>query len=270
MLLTASAAKGVIDNVINMSGVVRARSAGVRNGEIVLHGGDAGAVQVSGVLDAGGRGSGEVGGSVSVLGDKVSLVPGARVDVSGDVGGGAVLVGGDFKGQGPAMNASQTIIARGAAIEADALSRGNGGKVIVWAKGLTNYEGVISAKGGAVSGNGGFVEVSGKERLSFDGEATAAAGMPGSLLLDPLNLVVGQDIQASAIAGILQGGANATFQADQDIVVDQRIDGRSTIAGGVLTLAAGRNVNVNNDILTSGPVDIRANAGNLLMGSGPE
>jgi filamentous hemagglutinin family protein len=271
VLLTASAAKGVIDNVINMNGVVRARSAEMRNGEIVLHGGDAGAVQVSGVLDAGGRGSGEVGGSVSVLGDKVSLVPGARVDVSGDVGGGTVLVGGDFKGQGPAMNASQTIIARGAAIEADALSRGNGGKVIVWAEGLTNYQGVISAQGGAVSGNGGFVEVSGKERLSFDGEValSAAAGMPGSLLLDPPNLVVGQDIQASAIADILQQGANATFQADQDIIVEQRIDGRSTIAGGALTLVAGRNVNVNNDILTSGPVDIRANAGDLLMGSGP-
>ena len=52
ILIAASAAKAVLDNVINTSGVVRATSFVQRGGEIVLHGGDEGVVRVAGVLDA--------------------------------------------------------------------------------------------------------------------------------------------------------------------------------------------------------------------------
>ena len=72
VLLTARAAKNVIDNVINSSGIVEATSAKSVNGEIILDGGDTGAVTVSGSLDASGKGTGETGGTVKVLGDQVS------------------------------------------------------------------------------------------------------------------------------------------------------------------------------------------------------
>ena len=58
ILIAASAAKAVLDNVINTSGVVRATSFVQRAGEIVLHGGDEGVVRVAGTLDASGRASG--------------------------------------------------------------------------------------------------------------------------------------------------------------------------------------------------------------------
>ena len=77
ILIAASAAKAVLDNVINTSGVVRARSFVQRAGEIVLHGGDEGAVRVAGTLDAAGRASGASGGSVKVLGADVVLDAGA-------------------------------------------------------------------------------------------------------------------------------------------------------------------------------------------------
>ena len=73
VLLTARAAKNVIDNVINSTGIVEAKSAQLVNGEIVLDGGDTGAVTVSGLLDASGKSAGQSGGTVKVLGNQVSL-----------------------------------------------------------------------------------------------------------------------------------------------------------------------------------------------------
>ena len=56
-------------------------------------------------------------------------------------------------------------------INASATSVGNGGKVIVWADGDTTFAGTILARGGASGGNGGFVEVSGKQTLAISGFA---------------------------------------------------------------------------------------------------
>ncbi|HEX6979688.1 MAG TPA: filamentous hemagglutinin N-terminal domain-containing protein, partial [Alphaproteobacteria bacterium] len=120
VLLSAATAKGVVDGVINMDGIVEARSVGVKNGVIVLDGGEAGTVNVAGTLDASGRNAGETGGEVKVLGDQVALAGTAALDASGDAGGGTVLVGGNYQGKGPERNATRTTIAAGATLKADA------------------------------------------------------------------------------------------------------------------------------------------------------
>jgi filamentous hemagglutinin family protein len=94
VLIAANAAKAVLDNVVNVSGVVRATSFENRSGVIVLHGGDEGAVRVAGTFDASGKASGQTGGRVDVLGAEVALEPAGRIDASGDAGGGAVEVSG--------------------------------------------------------------------------------------------------------------------------------------------------------------------------------
>jgi hypothetical protein len=48
VLLTARAAEGILDNVINMSGVIQANSVGEKNGVVILSGGENGTVTVSG------------------------------------------------------------------------------------------------------------------------------------------------------------------------------------------------------------------------------
>ncbi|MDB5964511.1 MAG: filamentous hemagglutinin N-terminal protein, partial [Polaromonas sp.] len=191
--LLASAVGDAMATVINHSGVIRANSAQERNGMIVLSGGANGVVEVTGELTAAGFMAGQSGGTVKVLGDKVSLGSGARLDVSGQAGGGTALVGGNYQGKGPEQNASLALVAAGATINASAIDSGDGGKVVVWSDGPTGFYGSIAATGGATGGRGGSAEVSGKQTLAFDGAVNLGApqGVAGTLLLDPLNIIVG-------------------------------------------------------------------------------
>ncbi|NER51628.1 MAG: filamentous hemagglutinin N-terminal domain-containing protein, partial [Symploca sp. SIO1A3] len=76
---------------------------------------EAGVAIASGSLDV----SGNVGGEVNVLGDKVGII-GANVNASGVNGGGHVRIGGDYKGQGTVPNAEVTVVDRDSVISADA------------------------------------------------------------------------------------------------------------------------------------------------------
>ncbi|MBM3599285.1 MAG: filamentous hemagglutinin N-terminal domain-containing protein [Alphaproteobacteria bacterium] len=301
VLLTARAAKGVIDNVINTTGVIEARSARSMNGEIVIDGGTANVVTASGKLDASGKGDGETGGTVKLLGDRVGLMDGGTIDVSGDRGGGTALVGGNFQGKGPEPNAKRTYVAPTAKIHADAVTRGKGGKVIVWSDGETAYAGKIAARGGREDGDGGFAEVSGKENLIYRGIAdlTATLGLTGTLLLDPANITIatggGQPISGYSLFGdvpasnasidpsaIVTGlnGANVTLQANNDITISNAIDSTGNAGNGNLVLQAGRNINVNANVILKGSFTATANdpgtdgtnrsagAGNFGMSSG--
>ena len=216
ILLTAAGAEAVTRGVINNTGALEASSLTGDGGHIVLTAGNeinlaststvavdgkkGGEITVkakSGTLLADGslsaRGASGTGGSVQLVGQQVGLVNAAQVDASGATGGGTVLVGGDYQGgNGAVQNAFRTYVGPQAAIKADALQQGDGGKVIVWADDATRFYGKISATGGTLAGNGGFVEVSGKGYLDFNGvvDTTALTGTIGTLLLDPTNIDV--------------------------------------------------------------------------------
>ncbi|WP_293076713.1 filamentous hemagglutinin N-terminal domain-containing protein [Okeania sp. SIO3B5] len=132
-------------------------------------------------------------GQISVLGDRVAIID-ANINADGINGGGTVLIGGDFQGNGIVSNSQQTFVNNNSFISADAITNGDGGRVIIWSDGVTNFAGNISAKGGEFSGDGGFVEVSGKQQLIFNGNVNVSAefGNPGTILLDPENITVGE------------------------------------------------------------------------------
>ncbi len=197
--ITAAAAKGLVDNVISVGGLIEARSVRQVNGEIILGGGG---VQVTGTLDASGKGSGQTGGTVAVTGDSVRVKAGARIDVSGSAGGGQALIGGDFRGGNattaeyeeyalrpahkPVPPAETTTVDAGAVITADALSSGRGGELIVWSDAATSVHGSLSARGGAQGGDGGFIETSGHwlDVGSIGASTKANRGTSGTWLLD--------------------------------------------------------------------------------------
>ncbi len=205
VLLHAAATDAALRTVMQVGGVVRARSIEQRDGQIVLSGGSSGMVRISGTLDAAGAAAGTRGGSIKVLGERVALVGQARVDASGDAGGGTVLVGGNYQGKGPEANASDTYVGRNVTLDASARLSGDGGKVVVWSDNTTRYAGSIFATGGAQQGNGGQAEVSGKKVLNFDGQVNlkAARGKSGSLLLDPTDITIGvvADVNGDSTTG---------------------------------------------------------------------
>ncbi|MBF2017365.1 MAG: filamentous hemagglutinin N-terminal domain-containing protein [Rivularia sp. T60_A2020_040] len=173
--------------------------------------------------------SGNIGGNINILGEKVGIIN-ANINASGENGGGTVLIGGDYKGEGIVPNAKRTFISRDSVIKADAEDSGNGGKVIAWADQNTGFYGTISARGGKVSGDGGFVEVSGKENLAFDGfvDAGASFGQGGKLLLDPDDVFIGDistDNARLRDTGDNQGIINANiFSFDFFISADRVVD----------------------------------------------
>ncbi|HIK45452.1 MAG TPA: CHAT domain-containing protein [Leptolyngbyaceae cyanobacterium M65_K2018_010] len=146
-----------------------------------------GTTVVSGTIEVGGG----RGGTVQVLGDRVAVIA-ATIDASGTQGGGRVWIGGDYRGGGTAPSANRTYLDAHSTITANALETGNGGEIIVWADEGTRFDGTITAQGGAAGGDGGFVEVSGRDTLAFTGrvDVSAAHGAMGTLVLDPTNILI--------------------------------------------------------------------------------
>ncbi len=224
ILLTADTAKSVVDHAIDMQGYVNARSASTQNGTVVLNGGANGIVQVSGTIDASGKTLGQPGGIIEITGNKINLTSTAIVNVSGNIGGGTALIGGDLHGNGVIRHASSTTIAFGASINADAISAGNGGKVVVWSDNTTEVHGGISAQGGKKRGDGGLIETSG-HTLDISGahvDASAFKGRRGIWLLDPTNLTI-DDPAAAVIDGTLNSGTNSTISATNKVDITSNI-----------------------------------------------
>ena len=170
----------IFERGIRFAGRAEANGVEERNGRIFL-------VADEGQIDFTGSAIAE-SGEIRILGNEVYLHENAFVDVSGDFGGGTILVGGAFQGiETPGPNALYTVVDKDVTLKADALVNGPGGKVINWADKTTHFRGSISAQGGPEGGNGGLVEVSGKEKLSFCGTSNTLAplGKTGTLLLDP-------------------------------------------------------------------------------------
>lgn len=169
--------------------VLEATGNGGAGGAVTVAGGATGRLFASGSQRAMGS---TAGGIIDLFGKDVLLV-GASIDASGSSGGGAVRIGGDYHGDNPAVvNAKTVLVASATTIQADASSAGNGGRVIVWSDEKTEFHGNITALGGPTAGDGGFVEVSSGEDLTFAGMADCAAqaGQAGTLLLDPKNLII--------------------------------------------------------------------------------
>jgi filamentous hemagglutinin family protein len=190
-VLAQSGKVGIYGALVNQRGVVNADSAVAgANGKIVLRSSRQTLLESGSVTRARGAGA---GGDIHILGEHVGLTGDAVVDASGETGGGTVLIGGDFQGANAAIpNAAATFVGPQARVQADAITSGNGGRIIVWANDATRMFGRLSARGGAHSGNGGFAEVSGGNYLEFRGRADlrASHGAAGTLLLDPNDITI--------------------------------------------------------------------------------
>ncbi|MFE4104943.1 two-partner secretion domain-containing protein [Almyronema epifaneia] len=224
-LLTGAGAAGATGLSVNADGSVSLVS---QPGAIAA---TTGTTLVAGRLDA----VGATGGQIAVVGDRVAVLN-STLDVSGDKGGGTLRVGGDYLGQGRLPSATQTYISANARLLANAGLQGRGGQVIVWADETAQFSGAIAANGGSQAGDGGLVEVSGKNQLVFRGtvETAAANGTAGTLLLDPDTLTI---VDTADGTGSLDD--ELTPGADDDLLAAVPNDGANTISVGQLAAFGG-------------------------------
>jgi len=203
-------------------------------------------IDVKGSLDVSRMKQGEAGGSVQIFGDRISL-EGAEILALGEIGGGSVLIGGDYQGLGDMQKANTLTMDSTSTIHADALTRGDGGKVILWSKESTQFNGKIFAQGGKESGNGGLIETSGKEKLDVSVgyvNTLALYGKAGNWLLDPLSINV--------ITG--GGGTLAQGALCSDVVTALTIDPATiNAAASNVTLCASSSITFSNDVAMASP-----------------
>ncbi len=244
--LTASAADGVIQKLVDASGTVRADSVGNRTGSIAING---------------------LGGSVVVEGTLLA---------DGDRAGGTVAVGTDLaraQGSGtfPAGTSERTIIAPTARISANARRHGHGGRVTILSTQATDVAGSIEALGGTSGGDGGTIELSGETGFALTGQADVSAphGMLGRIVIDPTDLTIVansgtttagltvdantpnipyadlQGASASVTASEIEGlTGNIQLQAIRDLTVAAPITLASASGPQNLLLQAGRNLTI--------------------------
>src|SRR3979490_1920934 len=128
-------------------------------------------------------------------------------------------------------------------INASATGTGTGGKVILWSDQQTTFAGTILARGGALGGDGGFVETSSHGQLNFTGtvDLRAPLGQVGTLLLDPADFYI-----VTTLGGSPAGASEIT----NTLLQSQLANGNVLIA----TNNAGNPANQNGDIFVNANV----------------
>lgn len=238
-------------------------SISIPGGLMTFNAGPHGTLLVNGQIDASDPHPGAVGGTVELLGERVGVFDGASVNVSGDAGGGTILLGGDLHGANPAIhNAEFSYVAPEARLLADATSFGHGGQIVVWADDSTRVFGELSAHGGADGGSGGFVETSGRHGLDVTQAPLLSSidGHGGTWLLDPNNLTLGFGTDKNVTA-------TNPFTTTDDNAFLSLGTLRNAMTGGanviVQTASAGSNTQAG-DITLAAPFDFAGSGTNTL------
>jgi fibronectin-binding autotransporter adhesin len=244
--LQAELQNNIYDRLVNNSGRIEAFSVEDHDGVVsfVGHSQDGnGLVQNNGTVDVSGSVANVHGGKILIDADNIEN-NGALIADAGE-GGTAGHIELDAN--------NETFLNDGSLISAKAGANGNGGYVRIWSDKNTYFNpgASILANGGSNSGDGGFVEVSAKDNIDFRGLVDIGAnnGNSGTLLIDPTDFT----INAGNVGALTAVNGNVLIWANRDIFVSTNaFFGNQNLSSETLTLRAGRDITVNNDISTNG------------------
>jgi len=252
-------------------------------GSIAVSGGtsDGAGLFTSGTYTA--TSSSGVGGGVAFHGRDIKMID-SKADASGATGGGAIAVGYSGAGASRSIDADNILVSPTSTFKADATESGNGGSVVFWSNLTTDFMGTATAKGGALAGNGGFLEISSKGDVGFWGlgDASAANGQAGQLLLDPKNIIVSSTgstlpaynlLDPNASAGNLFGASVTALSTGNTVVTATMDDFGAANAGAVYVfntttgaLVSSLNGSTADDNVGSGGITVLTN-GNFVVRS---
>ena len=279
VVVAAGAANKLMASVVKNTGRISASSAVNNGGVIELV---ANTVTQAGVVAANGNGQSNVGGQVNIVGENINLAAGSKTTARGNVGGGQVNVGlaATSVAGGTQVNAvapsqltnaqAQAIIktnantaaannqlakvitiAQSAVVDASATQFGNGGIIAIWSQVQTNLAGILKSMGGALSGNGGFVETSSKGSVILTPTAvintSALKGNAGTWLLDPIDLTIDPSTANVISLALQENNVNIAVAGNNCPSL-----GACTQAGnGNLTIASGASILKQGNALTT-------------------
>jgi filamentous hemagglutinin family protein len=188
---SAGVVVAVAENVTH-TGSIHADTLQGQGGKVELHSTTTTKIQNTGIISA----SGEVGGDIKLLGKNVGLFDEGSVQVTGEKGGGRVLLGGDQEGLNAQVRTADFVyISEKSSIDVSATLSGDGGTAIVFAEDTARIYGSLSARGGDYSGDGGFIETSGKRGFEINNapDISAHQGVGGHWLIDPYSITISDD-----------------------------------------------------------------------------
>lgn len=162
-------------------------------------------------------------------------------------------------------------IATTGTISADGGSNGHGGTIKIIANHKTAVDGQLSAQGGHLAGDGGFIETSGDIVRIGDHssiQANAPQGKAGQWLIDPVDITIsddgldedelGTDIRTTFITDTLGKGTSVTLDTHRhgydegSINVNGEINVQTNHNSPTLTLKANEAININKNITFTG------------------
>ncbi len=240
VLLTASAASGVIENLVQAGGSTTASQVALR--------GQGGGVTITGDITAP-RGVVEATATGTVR-----VASGARV--TADAGRVAIGAGAESRPGTPRRLAGRTVVEQGARVSAD-----GGGSILVHSQGRTEMRGTLSATGGSI-------EVSSRGALALDGTMAA-----DQVLVDPVTLRVVSTLSgATEPAEITAAAVNATtgaltLQAEAAITVEAAINkpsGPLTLETTNPTATTGQGITILRPMTVTGDLVLRS-AGDITQ-----
>jgi filamentous hemagglutinin family protein len=254
VVMTAKSVDSLTQSVVNNIGVIEARTLNNVGGRILLDA-QGGMATVSGTLDASsavGR-----GGQIVATGDQVWVNSGAFLNASGATGGGTIMVGGGWQGKDSSMhNATYVNVDNTVTIDVSATDNGNGGTVVFWSDYENMFEGTIIARGGMNRGDGGQVEVSGKQLLGYNGltDTRAPSGKMGRLLLDPTTINIKDGAGVNTANTFYEQNLEAQL-TDIDLQTDASSSGNITLedlSDNLLLLQNNVSINMRAGVYASG------------------
>ena len=182
ILISAQAAQGVLDNVIDMQGVTQANTVAQHNGEIILSA-NQGTIRIAGKLSASGNRH-HSGGNIKVLGNNIEVTKHAIINVNGNSAG-SILLAGMNSTLNNLTAANKIDLNAGSLIEAKGLSSAGNGGVVKVAANTVKAAGTINASskaatGGSVTLAGNAVTVAPSAIINTNGAKTGGEITIGS------------------------------------------------------------------------------------------
>ncbi len=174
---------GVDDGVIENSGIIRAIEIENDGGDVVLIGGTSSDIYNTGLIDVNESVENSAAGNVKIEANRIAML-------------GEIRANGLQNSGGNIENYAHSVAAIGeeSLTQANAGEHGDGGNVVYFSPEITLFRsgGLIEARGGTFSGNGGYVDVSGLQQVEAFGlvNTSATNGFAGEYLIDPYDIVI--------------------------------------------------------------------------------